>query len=449
MTGPRKEGQPEHFEIPAGFPEITQVQDFARLEQRIRNISLLNESIKGLRPYRSSQIALEEVNIDSLHPCALYVLDQNLRTQRALRNSFLSAHGVDTLRMSEEETMISFRWGGREQEIIPPIVEISEDDGYLPVITDGLHRITLARELGLKKVAVVTISNTAVPLSVLPVEWFQVSRVDTVPPTHQKRKLRFLPPEEAFRWFGLNNRNLERFVGGFSDFSDFSYKVFFRNLDFTPPQEVLTPEPSIPELRWIYNTPQKNYVKTPEQCFREYSSAGVVIMSPDGRHVLLGSHHEAPNLWGNFAGARESYENNSRQTAARELEEEVGIKVKPENLKGPLIVILNDRMKVKIGIIWQITIDKDTEFNIPKESEIKELRWFSSGEAMELMDEGRPDERLWGGIYTAEALKVFTNMAYGQRGTFLGLHQINAWFCGDTQFYRQKSGQQKDIPAVV
>lgn len=422
MARPRKEGLPEHFEIPSYSPEIVGVADFAELSKQIRSVTLLNDSIKGLYPYLSSQITLEEVRTSDIKPCALYVLKQNLAIQEALRKQFLQK-GIDTLHLTSDRTLISYTWGGVNSVLIPPIIEVSEDDNFVFVETDGLHRTMIARDRGEKTITAVVIRNTAVPLSVLPVEWNEVKCLDAVPPTNEKRRMRFTPSQEMFRWFGLNERNLQRLAGGFKNPLEYSYRAFFRALDFKVPSRV----PLFQRPRdWGYDGSGHavEFARSKEECLREYTSAGFIVTSLDSHSLLLGNHHEAPNLWGNFAGARNIGENDPKITAARELEEELGIKVDPKSgFSEPLIVIDNHRggRKPGIGIIYQLKIDLNREIKIPDDSEIKEISWMGT---MPLLDESDPTERLWGGVYTLEALRVFDKI---HRQGFGGMVQVNSY----------------------
>ena len=71
-----------------------------------------------------------------------------------------------------------------------------------------------------------------------------------------------------------------------------------------------------------------------EDCLHNYSSAGFLVTSEDGKLVLLGTHNEAPNLWGNFAGKRDPVEIDPKVTACRELAEELGLEKDPNSDLG-------------------------------------------------------------------------------------------------------------------
>lgn len=196
---------------------ITATRDFSAVEQILRETTLLNETIEGFHPYLPSLISLEEVSPSQLHPIALYVLQSHLKRTEKLRDAFLQ-QGIDILNLTEEKTRITYNWGDRSNiTISPPIVEVSEDDGGLWVITDGLHRVVTAKDLSIPKIRIVLIRNTAAPLIALPVAWSEVKRFNEVPPLELKRKYRFSSPQELVRWNISSQRNYERFMSGFAD----------------------------------------------------------------------------------------------------------------------------------------------------------------------------------------------------------------------------------------
>ena len=110
MSGPRREGEQEKFQIPIELPRVIACYSFQILEEHLRKRPLLNNRIKGFYPYFESTITLEEVSLKKLRPCALYVLSQNLQIQRSLRKSFLET-GIDPLNLPSDKAVIQFDWG--------------------------------------------------------------------------------------------------------------------------------------------------------------------------------------------------------------------------------------------------------------------------------------------------------------------------------------------------
>jgi len=192
--------------------KITGTYPVAAVVQKLREAPLANDPIPGFRPYRVSTITLESVTPEKLYPCALYVLRPHLALAQDLRESFL-AQGIDPLNLTADAAQIDFEWQGQTRcTISAPIVEISVDDGGIPVLVDGLHRVMLARTLNLPEVTVIQIRNTAIPLPVLPVDWHEIRDYETTPPPHLKRRFRFESKEALLRWVG---ENYDRFLQGF------------------------------------------------------------------------------------------------------------------------------------------------------------------------------------------------------------------------------------------
>ncbi len=420
MPGPRKEGEPVCIEIPKERLRIHKMYSFQELDEIIRHVPLLDNSINNLFPYRQSEITLENISLDILYPSAQYVLEQNLAFQRELREAFIKRIRMDTLEMKRLSAAVCFSWGKHSGILVPPIIEVSPDDDDLHVITDGLHRVTLAKMLGWEKINAVIIKNTAVPLSVMPVEWEDVKIVNRVPDLAQKRKLRFSNTMGAFEWFSSSD-NFIRAENGLSESEGLGYKMFFRDLNF----DNLFPK-------------ENPFVKTKKECLEQYNSTGVLVTSMDASEVLLGTHQGAPTLWGNFAGSREADDTDPKDTATRELEEELGIKISKKVLGEPLIIIRNNkRNHIKVGIVYLLAIPKETNIQLPEDGKIEKVKWFTRDGVMALMDEHRPDVKLWGGIYTATALQEWIQLRHNN--SYQDLIQFNAWHFGRTKFEELKN----------
>jgi len=198
---------------------ILEIDSFKQIRPLIRTIKLRNDPIPGFFPYLRSQISLVEMEIDSLSPCALYVLQPNLDLITYLRNTFLELYGIDILYLNEENTRITYNYMEQIDCVIsPPIVEVSIDDGPepVPILIDGLHRVMLARSLELNTVNVIKIEHIACPLIALPVGWEEVKIYDSVPREELKRRYRFKNREELIQWPRSSYANYERFLTGFS-----------------------------------------------------------------------------------------------------------------------------------------------------------------------------------------------------------------------------------------
>lgn len=198
--------------------QVVRTENFAYVDKLARSMTLLYA--KDFYPYQASVITLEAVDISTTRPCALYVLEQGLEMASDLRDALLT-QGIDTLALTEVQAQIVYNWKGQTNCIIsPPVVEISEDDGNMPVITDGLHRVMLAKQEGITQINSIVIRNTAYPLPALPVEWEEVKVCQLVPPSDEKRRYRFKSPEELESWPRLSQRNQERFLQGLENGND-------------------------------------------------------------------------------------------------------------------------------------------------------------------------------------------------------------------------------------
>lgn len=191
--------------------KIISTLGLSEVERRLRSTPLKDNGVPGFSPYHSSKITLELIDVNQLHPCSLYALSSQLNILRELRRLFLQK-GLDILNLTSDRTFITYNCGGKDYVISPPVIEVSEEDGSILVITDGLHRIFIAKELGLATIRAIKIENTAAPLPVLPVDWSEIKLCDVVPPTEQKRKFRFAGMKEIWQWIATHQT---RFNQGF------------------------------------------------------------------------------------------------------------------------------------------------------------------------------------------------------------------------------------------
>ncbi|MDD3647301.1 MAG: hypothetical protein PHS44_02260 [Candidatus Dojkabacteria bacterium] len=210
--------------------DILEIHDLDHLETEIRTIPLLGNH--EYFPYRPSSIELSQVRVADLCPAAYYVLRSNLARTNVTRNALLEK-GIDILALTEKNALISYKANhgpGASSKVVsiyPMIVEVSPFDAGNPlIIVDGLHRISLARILGIEVVTVLLIRNAACPLQPMPLTWNQVSVWETVPPQHLKKLFRFKDPETQIAW-AIKNWTL--FRQGFNRLAaerDFMFSMF-------------------------------------------------------------------------------------------------------------------------------------------------------------------------------------------------------------------------------
>ncbi|SRR6266851_2334303 len=171
--------------------------DWKSLEARLRKVTLLGD--RSLLPYSSAQIMPRRYTVSDLRPTSLYVLRSQIEQHRNLQTKLLLDYELSLFDLTG---IIEYNQNGDTFLLSPPIVETyyeAQERSIVTAVVDGLHRIWLARELGLKEIWVIEISNIPdkFPLVPLPLKWDDVRMFDTVPPTYEKRRFRF-PTIESF-----------------------------------------------------------------------------------------------------------------------------------------------------------------------------------------------------------------------------------------------------------
>lgn len=171
--------------------------DWLSLEMKLRKVPLLGD--KNLLPYMNAHITVRRCNINELRPTSRYVLRSQIEQHNKVQTNLLSQY---RLSLFDLLGMIEYLQNDDKFNLIPAIIETyyeAAEKAVVSVIVDGLHRVWLARQLGLKEIWLIEISEIPddFPLVPLPLSWEDVKLVDVVPPTHEKRKFRF-PSFESF-----------------------------------------------------------------------------------------------------------------------------------------------------------------------------------------------------------------------------------------------------------
>jgi len=184
---------------------VKQEVPWTELEERIRQVPLKAKDADGnqIFPYANARISLRSVHPEELAPSSFYIIERNLQLQRDLR-AHLLCQGYDSLSLRgalELETPESL------MRLLPPVVEVMHErighhndrgdidysgkTAHIPVhiITDGMHRAALARELN-TSLTVIHISNIPHehPIYALPNGWDQVRVFTDVPKTMEEKK---------------------------------------------------------------------------------------------------------------------------------------------------------------------------------------------------------------------------------------------------------------------
>jgi len=177
--------------------QLSRYLSWISLETTMRKVELRGD--RNLLPYSNATISPRRYDIDKLRPTSYYVLRSQIEQHDKLQFNLQLQYQLGLFDLTG---MIEYNQNGDNFCLAPPIVETyyeSTEGATVTAIVDGVHRIWLARKLGLKEIWVVEVSNISAefPLVPLPLNWDDVKMVDSVPPTHAKRRFRF-PSIESF-----------------------------------------------------------------------------------------------------------------------------------------------------------------------------------------------------------------------------------------------------------
>jgi len=220
---------PDSEPLSSGEIKLNSEGNFEKIVEIMRKNPLVENMIPDFFPYREACIDFLEIPLKNLAPSSLYVLRGELEIIKNLWGRLLTEYGLDILKLPKERCLIEFFLKESLYRVGPPIIEVSPEDSGTLVIVDGLHRITYARELGYKTVNVVMVSQPAIPLPVLPVEWSEIKLYDQTPPSELKRRYRFSSLREIYKWIA---ENPQRFLRGFGEepATKISSHFFYRRL---------------------------------------------------------------------------------------------------------------------------------------------------------------------------------------------------------------------------
>ncbi len=116
--------------------EVVHEIPFAELEEQLRGVTLLNQP--DVHPYEDAIISIERFKWHDVLPTTRYIEAGLLAVQRRIRETALAPLGHDQLELEGGLIVAGGKLG--QQGLIPPIVELFEDDGSIPYILDGSHR---------------------------------------------------------------------------------------------------------------------------------------------------------------------------------------------------------------------------------------------------------------------------------------------------------------------
>jgi hypothetical protein len=180
------------------------IPEFAK---QLQYITLLKDTT--VKPYQNARISLKEFHAEEVNPSTFYLIRKNLEFQMALRQHLLEKHGVDTLRLDSFLEITSVKEDGTKEiwGLTPPVIELTPrlvkyhpQDGevayehaekvYIPIIVDGLHRVFMAKQLGLPFNALyISGASEEHPFYAHPNHWDKVRLFDETPKTMEEKKL--------------------------------------------------------------------------------------------------------------------------------------------------------------------------------------------------------------------------------------------------------------------
>lgn len=194
MPGPRVEGEVYQPELPSKEVEITDISDWRIVEDRLRQVVLLGD--RSFHPYRKAKLSLERICPEDILPLALYALLPQITFISSLYEA-LKRFRIDILNIDSQITSVDYTWG-KQGRLAPPLIEIH---GGRLLLVDGLHRVYLARLLGIKTISAVIVEGANTTLPCLPVGWDDVTLTDTVPSANRKRRFITGDPQADYKLF--------------------------------------------------------------------------------------------------------------------------------------------------------------------------------------------------------------------------------------------------------
>lgn len=165
---------------------------FIEAFRRLREAKLEAEGDPPIPIYRDTDMRTGYFHPEELNPIALYTLRAHLEFQRRLREHLIERYQIDTLDLSG---LLHLETPDGAMGMAPPIVEICRErvevvvgSGQrsapprimrVPILLDGLHRATVAREEKryLKCIVIVGIPDEYPPHA-YPVDWTEVIAYD-------------------------------------------------------------------------------------------------------------------------------------------------------------------------------------------------------------------------------------------------------------------------------
>lgn len=187
--------------------KITKYKKHSREElfRRLRKVILLNTPRDNpVFIYESADIELLDVPVSALMPAQFYKIEEIINKISGLKKA-LQKQNLDLFNL---EGYLSYQTSESDNEwnLLPVIVEyqLEKDGNIYPLILDGLHRVSLARDQKRDKIQIIKIVNKLKdfppPAFANPRGWEDVKILSKAPESKDKKYWRF-PLEEVYNYY--------------------------------------------------------------------------------------------------------------------------------------------------------------------------------------------------------------------------------------------------------
>jgi hypothetical protein len=186
--------------------EIVNRWSFSELVEKVRQVPLMQKiDGKDVFVYEDARISKKTFHPEEINLTSCYLLSKNSKVQRELREHLMGKYNVDPLHLDGALELRND--SGEEWVLTPPIIELipkmvkyvpnGVDLPYdvpvrvqLPCVIEGLHRVSLARELDepFDSLFISGILKDA-PFYSHPNGWDRVKSFDEVPRSKEEKKM--------------------------------------------------------------------------------------------------------------------------------------------------------------------------------------------------------------------------------------------------------------------
>jgi hypothetical protein len=183
--------RPDSQTVLGSNASIRRYQPWPKLEKILSEIRLAGDD--EIRPYQTAEMRPRLISLDELRPLSYYVLESTLQSHRNLVRYLEEQYGLSLFDLTG---VLDMERDNKIRPLGPPILERyyeTTEGEEIVALVDGLHRVWVARELGIKSIWAIEITGVPpeYPLVPLPISWADVRVTTSVPEQRKKRKFRF------------------------------------------------------------------------------------------------------------------------------------------------------------------------------------------------------------------------------------------------------------------